>query len=85
MFEEPEDLAAHLGGRAEQGDGPVEAISAMGFIHIGLLTFLMLRQRFHILCPRVNQTGVEENRHQQMGDDGQPGLMGGDRACLVVN
>ena len=57
MFEEPEDLAAHLGGIAEQGDGPVGAIGAIGVIHLGLLAFLLLRQGFHILGPRAPPGG----------------------------
>ena len=83
MLEEPEDLAAHLGGRAEQGDGPVGAIGAIRIIHLGLLAFLLLGQRFHILGPRVTQAGVEEERHQQMSDDGQPGLIGDGHGALT--
>ena len=75
MFEEPQDLAADLGGIAEQRDGPVRPIGAIGCIRFGGLALVLFLQRFLIGDAMLSHRGVKQDRNQDTGNDGQADLV----------
>ena len=75
MFEEPQDLAADLGGIAEQRDRPIRSVGTIGCVRRGDLAFVLLLQRLLIGTAMLSQRGMEQDCDQYPGDDGQAHLV----------
>ena len=74
VIEEPQQLAAELGGVAEYRRAPVGAVGAVG---LGGLTRVLLAQCFLVLDAVLTHVAVQQDRHQDGSDNGQADLIDG--------
>ena len=72
VFEEPQHLAAHLGGVAEYRGAPIRAVSAVGF---GGLAPVLFVQRFFVLDPVLAHLAVQQHGYQDRRDYRQAHLV----------